>query len=290
MEIRHVVIYQKETCYPAVVRIPDVTPAPAIVFHIGYGAFMEMYDTVAEAFCKAGYVTLQYDGRTQQGRSAGYFRCGTEWLEDAAQGVSYVMGLKEVDRDRIGFAGLSMGGGVTLTIGSLDPRIKCLYALAPVPSWKTLLEERWVFNQGQQAYDAYLQDMYEDASRTAHGFPSRFVSGGYGARGIENKPEDDAAELAIRPHTSVKIPLESFFNCYLFMDAHRAAQFIDKPVCIVHGTADTSIPYKFSQQLFDVIPTENKALHFIVGAGHILTEDAYEDVVRIGLDWFDRWL
>ena len=50
MEIRSVVIYQKETCYPGIVRIPDVTPAPAIIFHIGYGAFMEMYDTVADAF------------------------------------------------------------------------------------------------------------------------------------------------------------------------------------------------------------------------------------------------
>lgn len=290
MEVRTVTIYQGNTCYPGVLRIPDATPAPAIIFHMGYGAFKEMYDSMAACFCDAGYVTLQYDGRNQLGRNTGYFHCGTEWLEDAAQGVSFVSGLPEVDSDRIGFSGLSMGGGVAITQGSLDRRIKCLYAMAPVPSWKILVEESWTKNQGKEAWENFLNQMEEDASRTAHGFPSRFVNAGYGARGISLSKEDMDTELSIRPHSAVMLPLESLYNSYLYMDAHRAAHFLYTPICIVHGTKDTAIPSKYSQMLYDVIPTSEKQLHLIEGAGHVLTEDACDTVNQIGLTWFDRWL
>jgi len=290
MEARTVTIYQGNTCYPGILRIPDVTPAPAVAFHMGYGAFKEMYDAMATCFCKAGYVTLQYDGRNQLGRGTGYFHCGTEWLEDAGQAVSFLTGLPEVDQSRIGFTGLSMGGGVTITQGSLDRRIKCLYAMAPVPSWKTLMEEVWTENQGKQAWEDFLWQMEEDAARTAHGFPSRFVNAGFGARGIPIAEEEMKAELSVRPHSAVIMPLESLYNSYLYMDAYRAAHFLHTPICIVHGTADTSIPCKYSQAIYDVIPTEDKQLHFIEGAGHVLTEDACETVNQIGLAWFDRWL
>ena len=217
MQTRSVVIYQKDTCLTGLLRIPDKTPAPAVVFHNGYGAFMNMYDAMAEAFCRAGYVTLQYENRGQYGRSSAYLRCGTEWLEDAAQAVSYIMGLPEVDRKRIGMAGLSMGGGTALILGSLDWRVKCLYAMAPVPDYKHMAEERWVNSRDQAAWDAFLHDVEEDAIRTAHGFPSRFVDSDYATRGIPADCEAREAALAWQPHTPVGLPLDSVFNVYILI-------------------------------------------------------------------------
>ena len=68
MIIKHISIFQADTCFPGVLRLPEAAgPAPAVVFHNGYCAYMQMYDAMAEAFCRAGYVTLQYDGRGTYG-------------------------------------------------------------------------------------------------------------------------------------------------------------------------------------------------------------------------------
>ena len=174
MIIKHISIFQADTCFPGVLRLPEAAgPAPAVVFHNGYCAYMQMYDAMAEAFCRAGYVTLQYDGRGTYGAQKGGFLCGTQWLEDAACAVGYLTGLPEVDGERIGAAGVSMGGAITIMQGAADPRVKCLYAMAPVTTGRTLIEGGWCRSRGREAWEEFYRALLSDAARAAQGFPSQ---------------------------------------------------------------------------------------------------------------------
>ena len=291
MEKKDVIIYQGTQAMPGILRLPDCTdPAPAVVFTNGYCAYMEMYDEMAEAFCKAGYVTLQYEPRGSRGSEFGHLLCGTGWLEDASAAVSFVWGQPQVDKNRIGLAGVSMGGATTVRHGAVDPRVKCLMAMAPVDSWSDIMEHFWTLNRGKDAYNEWIQEMYEDASRAAVGFPSRVVSGGYGCRGVENDPAAEAAELEAHPYKIQSLPIASIFNSFLFVKAADAARSVNKPLCVIHGTADPICPQDCGQRIYDNAPTEHKTLHFIEGAGHVLPEECPDKCIRIGLDWFNRYL
>ena len=288
---KDVILYQGTQAMPGVLRLPDSpSPAPAIVFTNGYCAYMEMYDEMAEAFCNAGYVTLQYEPRGSRGSEYGHLLCGTGWLEDCAAAVSYLWGLSQVDNRRIGLAGVSMGGATTVRQGAVDPRVKCLLAMAPVGSWSALMEDMWLQNRGQAAYADWVQQMYEDAARVAHGFPTRVVQGGYGCRGVAGDPEAEAAELAAHPYKIQDLPITSIINSFMYVDAVESAKAIRKPLCVIHGTADPVVPSIWGQRIYDAAPTEQKEIHFIEGAGHVLPEEVPQDCIRIGLDWFGRHL
>ena len=291
METKRVSIFHADTCFPGVLRLPDVPrPAPAILFNNGYCAYMEMYDEMAERFCRAGYVTLQYDGRGTYGVQKGGFLCGTQWLEDASCCVSFLTGLPEVDAQRIGLAGVSMGGAITIMQGAADPRIGCLYAMAPVSTGRALIEDSWLRNRGREAWDAFYQELLCDAARTALGFPPAFVDAGYGCSGVNADPAQVEEECRLHPHKARKMSMQSLFNCYLYVDALSAAARIRIPLCIVQGTADTTVLCEDTKTLYDAVATPEKQLHFLPGAGHVLPEETCDTVTELGLAWFDRYL
>ena len=291
MDRKDVIIYQGTQAMPGILRLPDRDdPAPGIIFNNGYCAYMEMYDQMAEAFCKAGYVTLQYETRGSRGSEFGLFLCGTGWLEDCSAAISFLWGQPQVDKSRIGLAGVSMGGATTVRQGAVDPRVKALLAMAPVDSWAAIMEHFWTLNRGKDAFEDWKQEMYEDAARVAMGFPSRLVSGGYGCRGVADDPEAAAQELVTHPYTVQDLPIHSVFNSFLYVDAAESAKRIRKPLCIIHGTADPVCPHSCGQQIYDAAPTQDKVIHFIEGAGHVLPEECPEECISIGLAWFDKYL
>lgn len=291
MRKKDILIHQGNQAMPGILRLPEGDgPAPGIVFTNGYCAYMEMYDEMAEAFCRAGYVTLQYETRGSRGSEYGHLLCGTGWLEDCAAAISFLWGQPQVDKNRIGLAGVSMGGATTVRQGAVDPRVKVLLAMAPVGSWGALMEERWSANRGKEAYHAWEQEMFEDAARVAMGFPSRVLPAGYGCSGVVGDPEAEAAELAAHPYKVMQLPITSVINSYMYVDAVDSARSVRKPICIIHGTADPVVPHSCGQQIYDAVPIAEKAIHFIEGAGHVLPEETPGECIRIGLDWFDRYL
>ncbi|NOU85519.1 alpha/beta fold hydrolase [Paenibacillus sp. LMG 31460] len=68
---------------------------------------------------------------------------------DAAQLAGIVMDMSEVDADRVGVAGFSQGGGITLACAALEPRIK---KLAPVYPFLSDYKRVWEMDQAKDAY------------------------------------------------------------------------------------------------------------------------------------------
>lgn len=61
----------------------------------------------------------------------------------------------------------------------------------------------------------------------------------------------------------------------------HSVAYIEQPVFMAHGDADANISYKYSQQLFDQLKTNDKELTLIPGGGHLdLREVGGEEYVR----------
>ena len=291
MENRQIEIHVGAHRLPGMLRLPDTAaPAPAVVFHNGYGAYREMYDEMAQRLCRAGYVTLEYDCRGSNQPTLGRFLCGTEWLEDLSACISYCTALPQVDAKRIGLAGVSMGGATIIAQGARDPRVRCLFAMAPVRTGRELIEETWIRNRGKAAWDAFWSHVLEDAGHVAMGQPSEQMPAEYACAGLDRPSEEELQARKLHPNKAVLLPLESVLNCWLYVDTQAAVRQVSVPLCIVHGTADETVPCTSSRLLFAEAASPHKALHLLPGAGHVLPEEACEQVSRLALDWFSRYL
>lgn len=291
---KNVTIYTTNTSMPGIMNLPAVdSVSPAIVFTNGYCAYKEMYDSMAEAFCENGYVTLQYDNRGTAGSRRGFELCGTEWKDDINAAVSFIYGCPEVDKSRIGLAGVSMGGAMTLIQGSVDPRIKAVYAMAPYINAEHSYKSRFIKNIGEEGFNAFLQDCFDDAARTAHGFDAAFIPENYSCYEGKERTEINQEEIVAREKHPLKItslPYASHLNKFLYVDALPACRNIKIPVLLTHGTKDKTLDFEESVWLFDNIASQDKKFVPIEGAGHVLPEVAEQESINYGLEWFDKYL
>jgi pimeloyl-ACP methyl ester carboxylesterase len=108
---------------PATLRVPaNAHPGlPGMVLVHGAGAGpREYYRAEAEAFARAGIVTLSYDKRT-----VGYSLTRRSYAllaDDAIAAAELLRGRPEIDAAAVGFWGLSEGGWVAPLAASRDPR------------------------------------------------------------------------------------------------------------------------------------------------------------------------
>ena len=114
----------------AFVGVPrGLGPFPAIVCihgHDGNRAVVydrsTIYKGFADALSRAGFVTIAVDVGQHEVYEKGRTLMG-ERLWDLMRCVDYLETLPEVDRARIGCAGLSLGGEMAMWLGAMDPRI-----------------------------------------------------------------------------------------------------------------------------------------------------------------------
>jgi cephalosporin-C deacetylase len=137
---------------------PEVAPGahggrrPTLVFYHGYGGSKGQAD-VYLAWALQGYCVLAVDTRGQSGESTdpkvypgghatGYMTQG--WGDprdyfyrgafvDCVRALDFVSSRPEVDPERIGIAGGSQGGGLTLAVAALDPKQRARVAMPDVP-------------------------------------------------------------------------------------------------------------------------------------------------------------
>ena len=117
---------------------------PAIVTAPGYGGTQQ---GIMLAECQRGYAILQVYPRSQGVSEELWKIDGPEKLTwkldrpdgayyqaayaDVIRGIDYLLTRADVDRDRIGIAGTSQGGGIALAVASIDLRVKAVVAHVP---------------------------------------------------------------------------------------------------------------------------------------------------------------
>jgi dipeptidyl aminopeptidase/acylaminoacyl peptidase len=111
--------------------VPPAEGWPAIVFNHGYippqeYRTTEKYVAYLDGFAKQGYVVFKPDyrghGNSEGVASGGYG--SPDYTIDVLNALSAVKKLPEVDENRVGMWGHSMGGHITLRAMAVDPTIK----------------------------------------------------------------------------------------------------------------------------------------------------------------------
>ncbi len=147
-----------------------VGPAPAIMLCHGWGGERPMLGPYARAFARRGYVVLEIDYRGwgssdgkiipladapplleagEQTLQVRVLRKVTDPLDQAADirnGLGFLFSDPRVDPDRVGIWGTSYGGGHSIYVAAMEPRIRCVVgqigSYEPAPSFRAICEQR----------------------------------------------------------------------------------------------------------------------------------------------------
>jgi fermentation-respiration switch protein FrsA (DUF1100 family) len=118
-------------------------PWPAVVLANAFCSVKEIYlSNYAERFAAAGLASLAFDYRNF-GASSGEPRCQLfphEQLDDLRNALTWLRRQPEIDPERIGVWGVSLGGGHAMLLAAFDKRIKAVTAMIPaINQWENFL-------------------------------------------------------------------------------------------------------------------------------------------------------
>jgi pimeloyl-ACP methyl ester carboxylesterase len=129
--------------------------APVVILHHGYGSTYRRMLVYAYPLALNGYAVLLYNtlghgkvvkqhGKVFDERTPGDKTEIMEIMRALERVVEFVKGRPDLDGERIGFVGISLGAIVDLTHGACNPDIKCVIALAGVHDFKKTSTRRLV--------------------------------------------------------------------------------------------------------------------------------------------------
>jgi len=120
----------------AVWHFPEANaPWPAVVVchpHPLYGGNMSsnVVFAICQALAERSIAALRFNFRGV-GKSEGEFGEGIGEQEDVKAALDFATARDDIDRERIGLAGYSFGGGVALPVAVRDERVKMLALVSP---------------------------------------------------------------------------------------------------------------------------------------------------------------
>jgi dienelactone hydrolase len=250
---------------------------PAVVCLHGLGGNKEGLAGYLEEFARRGFVGVALDARYHGDRAgnltqamAESFRTGKEhpylWdtVWDTWRVLDYLQTRSDVDKDRLGVMGISLGGHTTWMV-SADSRVKAAVPCISVCSWRWQLE-----HQGYKQRVSNLQGAF-DAVRDALG----------------EKEVNPKVVAAAWDRWMPGIPKE--FDCQDLL-----AAMAPRPLLILGGDSDPVAPLEGAKVAFDAIEKAYKKagatdrLQIIIAekSGHTVTGPQQQALYA----WFDRWL
>jgi len=240
-----------------ILHIPDnlnsEEKAPGIVMFHGFtGNKTEahrLFVHVARALSEYGFIVLRFDFRGS-GDSDGEFEDMTVLGEvsDAEKALTFLMEQRNVDKERVGILGLSMGGRVAAILASKDKRVK--FAILYSPALGSL-KERF-----------FSQMSKEKLEKLNSGEPIEVSSGWYLKK--------------------------EFFETVDYIVPLEIMGSIKVPTLIIHSDGDEIIPLEEALKGYELIKdlNEKNELYIIKGGDHTFSKKEHTlEVIRKTLDW-----
>ena len=272
------------------------TPLPAIlVAGAMTGVKEQVAGQYAEHVSKAGYITLALDHR-HFGESEGTPRQHEDpakKMEDFKNAISFLSSLTDVDKERIGACGISMGGGYMLQLAAFDRRIKAVAIVASgLNLGDTLLDML-----GKDGFINFLREF--NAARQKHydtgevQYIPAVATGNKPAAMIGDEPfEYYGTSRAWSPWWVNRYTTESIENLMSYNAVPYAHHVSPTPLLIVHGRNDKYCFPKFAQQVYEEAG-EPKEILWLDTTNHI---DLYDNEKYVSpaiskiVEWFNRYL
>lgn len=236
---------------------------PAIVFNHGYippaeYRTTERYVAYQDTFARNGYITFKSDYRghgDSEGQATGGYGSNAYTI-DVLNALGSLKRYADTDDTRIGFWGHSMGGFITLRSMVVNKEIKAGVIWAGVVASYPDLINNW-------------------------------------RRNTVNPPENAPTQAARRGWRNILVQeygepkdTDPFWKT---LSANNYLAEISGPVQIHHGTADTSVPVEFSQNLEKQLEAAGKEVEYFEypGDDHDITAN-FNIAIQRSVEFFDK--
>lgn len=265
---------------------------PAAVLCHGFGSYdddLGAFARLAERLAHAGIASLYFSFTGSDSYAEkGTIRPTSEWVPDCLAAVAALQCVQGIDSQRIGLLGISVGGGVVVQATALCPDVRCVVALAPAADGRDWLHYRWLLTKGEAAWNEFVARVYADARRLAQGSPSETMSN----FDIQAMPDEDEWNevLGKFPRILSELTLASVWDTFHFRPVNYVQDIAPRPLRIVHGDADESVPLTHAWELYGRA-RQVKDLQVLRDAPHCCWETQWEDqVLSLSLAWFEEHL
>ncbi|MDL4819501.1 CocE/NonD family hydrolase [Actinomadura opuntiae] len=128
-------------------------PHPAIVFISSWSLEDHEYIAQAARFAEKGYIVLSYTARGFYNSGGGIDVAGPDDRADGSKAVDWLIAHTDVDRARIGMAGLSYGSGISQMVAAQDDRVAAVVAM---DTWGDLVQSLYANQTRHMAAYALL--------------------------------------------------------------------------------------------------------------------------------------
>lgn len=233
---------------------------PGIV--LGHGFAGARYPKMASYLANLGYGVLSIDFRGygdsegERGRVV-----PSEQVSDFSNSLSYLAQRPDIDPDRIGIIGSSLGGSIAIMAAAVDPRIKACVAGCPIANGDSTMR---MLYPTQDKYDAFMKRV-DETRRTGAKIP-RFD--------IVFIPEP------LRGNLPKSTPMEfsaATVDGFLSLNPKEViSRIAPRPVFIIHAKDDHVVPVRDAEELEKLggktceLELIDKGDHFIFGLDSVI--------------------
>ncbi|GLQ98072.1 UilS family quorum-quenching N-acyl-homoserine lactonase [Dyella mobilis] len=261
---------------------------PVVVLCHGFCGVQDLLlPQFAEAFAHAGYaaVTFDYRGFGRSGGDPGRLVPALQ-IEDILEVVRWVRTREELDGERIGLWGTSLGGGHVMGAAMRTEDIRCIVSQLAFADGKQVVagamshEEKLAFADTLER----MQAKKESTGRETMVSLPRVLSDEQSKAFYEKYRAD-------HPSLDIKIPFLTVREMFRYRPAETAAQ-VTCPTLVIVAGRDKVNPPEQGIALYEASAAAEKALHVEETATHydLYEGDHFDRAVTLQLDWFERHL
>jgi uncharacterized protein len=261
---------------------------PVVVLCHGFCGVQDLLlPSFAEAFARAGYaaITFDYRGFGASGGEPGRLVPANQ-IEDILAVVDWARSREELDGERIGLWGTSLGGGHVMGVAARDKAIRCVVSQLAFAEGEQVVAGAMSAEEKAAFADTLdrMQAKKESTGKEMMVSLPRVLSDEQSKAFYEKYRGD-------HPSLEIKIPFLTVREMFRYRPADAAAQLTCPTLVVVAGQDKVNPPAQ-GVALYEAVTATEKQLHVEETATHydLYEGDHFNKARDIQLDWFERYL